>query len=221
MENRILDELFDVLAPAALTATAQALAEADANYRRGLAVFELAVQRARYEADRVLRQFDNVESENRLAARTLEANLEAKLAAIRAAENDLAIQRARRPIVLTQQELAWIATAGADIRAIFNASTTAVRGRKQLIRAVIAEIGLTVHRQRRVAELRIVWQGRGRHRGLDVDEQAWWALARHRRGHHRPGTTLAQHHDDRAIAVILANKSAAPPPGCPSPGHGR
>jgi hypothetical protein len=64
-----------VLAPAALTATAQALAEADANYRRDLAVFELAVERARYEADRALRQFDNVEPENRLVARTLEGTV--------------------------------------------------------------------------------------------------------------------------------------------------
>ena len=52
LENTVLDEMFDVLQPAALTATAQALAEADANYRRDLTVFELAVERARYEADR-------------------------------------------------------------------------------------------------------------------------------------------------------------------------
>jgi hypothetical protein len=36
-------------------------------------VFELAVERARYEADRALRQFGNVEPENRLVASTLEA----------------------------------------------------------------------------------------------------------------------------------------------------
>jgi len=60
---------------------------------------------------------------------------------------------------LTEQELAWIATAGADIRAIFDAPTTAVRERKQRIRAVISEVGVTVHRQRRVGDLRILWQG--------------------------------------------------------------
>jgi DNA invertase Pin-like site-specific DNA recombinase/predicted DNA-binding transcriptional regulator AlpA len=206
LENRVLDEMFDVLQPAALTATAQALAEADANYRRDLAVFELAVERARYEADRALRQFDNVEPENRLVARTLEKNLEAKLAAVRAAENDLAAQRARRPITLTEEELAWIARAGADIRAIFDAPTTTVRERKQLIRAVIAEIGLTVHRQQRVAELRIVWQGGavseislpmnkpgGRLRVTDED-----TIALVRR--------LAQRYDDRTIAAILAKQ---------------
>ena len=51
LENTILDELH-LSEPAALTATAQALAEADTHHRRDLAVFELATERARYEADR-------------------------------------------------------------------------------------------------------------------------------------------------------------------------
>jgi excisionase family DNA binding protein len=215
LENRVLDEMFDVLAPAALTATAQALAEADANYRRDLAVFELAVERARYEADRALRQFDNVEPENRLVARTLEKALEAKLAAVRAAENDLAAQRAHRPVALTQQELDWIATAGADIHAIFDAPTTTVRERKQLIRAVIAEIGITVHRQRRVADLRIVWQGgamtevsmpmtkAGAH--LRVTDEQTVTLVRR----------LARHYNDQTIAAILAKQKRRTATGLP------
>jgi excisionase family DNA binding protein len=215
LENTILDQMFDVLAPAALTATAQALAEADTNYRRGLAVFELAVERARFEADRALRQFDNVEPENRLVARTLETFLESKLAAVRAAENDLAAQRARRPIALTDQDLAWIATAGADIRAIFEAPTTTVRERKQLIRAVIAEVGLTVHAQRRVAELRIVWQGGAltevsmlmtkRGGRLRVTDEDTIALVRR----------LAQHYDDRTIAAILSKQKRRTATGLP------
>ena len=44
LENTVLDELFTVLEPAALTATAQALAEADTHHRRDLAVFELATR---------------------------------------------------------------------------------------------------------------------------------------------------------------------------------
>ena len=215
LENRVLDEMFAVLAPAALTATAQALAEADAHYRRDLAVFELAVERARYEADRAHRQFDNVEPENRLVARTLEANLETKLAAVRAAENDLAARRARRPIALTEEELAWITTAGADIRAIFEAPTTTVRERKQLIRAVITEIGVTVHRQQRVAELCIIWQGGALTevsmpmnkpgRRLRVTDEDTIALLRR----------LAQHYDDRAIAVILAKQRRRTATGLP------
>ena len=116
---------------------------------------------------------------------------------------------------MTEQELAWIATAGADIRAIFDAPTTTVRERKQLIRAVIAEIGLTVHRQRRVAELRIVWQGGavtevsmpmnkpGGH--LRVTDEDTIALVRR----------LAQHYDDRTIAAILAKQKRRTATGLP------
>ena len=46
MERTVLDRLLAVLEPAALSATAQALAEADAHCRQRLAAFETAVERA-------------------------------------------------------------------------------------------------------------------------------------------------------------------------------
>ena len=153
-------------------------------------------------------------------ARTLEAHLETKLTAVRAAENDLAAQRARRPVALTEQELTWITTAGADIRAIFDAPTTTVRERKQLIRAVIAEIGLTVHASS--ASPTCASSGRagpsprssmpmtkpGGH--LRVTDEDTIALVRR----------LAQHYDDQHDRGDPGQTDGgAPPPGCPSPGH--
>ena len=143
LHETVLDELLAVLAPASLAATVQALADAQAQHRQNLAVFERAAERARYEAGRALRQYDNIEPENRLVARTLEAVLEDKLAAVRTAENQLAAQRARRPVTLTEEETAWITTAGADLRAIFEAPATTHAQRKELIRAVITEIVAT------------------------------------------------------------------------------
>jgi hypothetical protein len=90
-----------------------------------------------------------------------------------------------------------------------------VRERKQLIRAVITEVGLTVDRQRRVAELRIVWQGGavtevsmpmnkpGGH--LRVTDEDTIALVRR----------LAEHHDDRAIAAILTKQKRRTATGLP------
>jgi predicted DNA-binding transcriptional regulator AlpA len=206
LENTVLGELFAVLEPAALAATAQALAEAEDQYRQRLAVFELAVERARFEADRALRQFDAVEPENRLVARTLEKALEDKLAAQRRAENDLATQQARRPVALTDAELAWLYRAGADVRAIFDAPSTTSIERKQLLRAVIAEIGLTVHRATHIAGLRIIWQGGA---VTEVD------MPMTRTGQHTRTTSediialvrrLAHDYDDRSIAAILAKQ---------------
>ena len=47
-----------------------ACAQADDHHRHDLAAYEIAVKRPRYEADRALRQLDNVEPKNRLIART-------------------------------------------------------------------------------------------------------------------------------------------------------
>jgi hypothetical protein len=58
---------------------------------------ELAVERARYEADRAERAFSQVEPDNRLVARTLETRWEARLVALAEAEAALATARAVKP----------------------------------------------------------------------------------------------------------------------------
>jgi hypothetical protein len=75
------------------------------------------------------------------------------------AEAGLAAARARHPVRLTRQELAWLTRAGADIRAVFDAPATTNSQRKQLIRAVISEITLTIDRQAGTCHALITWQG--------------------------------------------------------------
>ena len=59
-----------------------------------------------------MRKHDEVEPGNRLVARTLEARLEERLAALRRAEAALAAARTRHPVQLTSEELAWLQRAG-------------------------------------------------------------------------------------------------------------
>jgi DNA invertase Pin-like site-specific DNA recombinase len=210
LEEPVLQALFAALAPAALAATIQALKDSDARHRQDLAVFERAAERARFEADRTRRQYDNVEPENRLVARTLEAALEARLTAVQTAGNQLAARQARRPVTLTEQEAAWITAAGADLRAVFAAPTTSNVQRKQLLRAVITEIVVTASPAgsggERTAGLRIIWQG-GASTELTVP------LAR--TGQHSRVTSeqtldlvrrLARHYNDTTIAQILGQQ---------------
>ena len=82
------------------TEIALALAAADEvadRHRRVSRAAELAVERARYEADRAERAFHAVEPENRLVARSLEARWEAKLAALADAEQALPAARDTLP----------------------------------------------------------------------------------------------------------------------------
>jgi DNA invertase Pin-like site-specific DNA recombinase len=159
LEAVVLNEIFAVLEPAALTATAAALREAEAAHAKRLRVFELGVERARFEAERARRQFDGCEPENRLVARTLEREWEARLATLRQAEADLAVQRARRPVRLSDEELSWLNRAGVDLRAVFDASTTTMRERKQLLRALIDHVLITVDHPNAMATGHIVWEG--------------------------------------------------------------
>jgi predicted DNA-binding transcriptional regulator AlpA len=221
LHETVLAELLAALAPACLAATIQAMTDTEAQFRQNLAVFERALERARYEASRVLRQYDNVEPENRLVARTIEAALEDKLTAVRTAENQLAAQQARRPVTLTEEETAWITTAGADLRAIFQAPATTHAQRKELIRAVITEVTVTIQDNTgegdtaRTCQVQIIWQG-GASTLLQMPIPA--------SGHHGRVTSedtldlirrLASRYDDTTIAQILGQQNRRTATGLP------
>jgi len=204
----VLAEVFCVLEPAAISATAKALADQEASEATRLRAFETAVERARYEAERARRQFDACEPENRLVARTLEANWERALREVERAEAELATQRARRTSPLTSEELERLERAGADLRAIFHAPTTSQRDRKLLLRTLIGEIVVTVDHDAGTIDTTITWEG-----GAATQLQP---LKLRRQGQTYTRSTpedtvalvrrLAAYYDDTAIAVVLANQ---------------
>ena len=98
---------------------------------------ELAVERARYEADRAERAFCAVEPENRLVARSLEARWEARLAALAEAGQALQAARDTLPPLPSRDDLEKLA---ADLPALWNAPTTSARDRKRLLRTLIADV---------------------------------------------------------------------------------
>jgi DNA invertase Pin-like site-specific DNA recombinase len=206
LDEAVLAEVFRVLEPAAITATAKALSDQEASEAARLRAFELAVERARYEAERARRQFDACEPENRLVARTLEANWEKALREVERAEAELAAQRARRTSPLTSEELERLQRAGADLRAIFQAPTTSQRDRKLLLRALIHEIRVTVDRDAGTVEATIAWQGGAKTR------LAPFRLPR--RGQARATSEetvalvrrLAADYDDQTIAHVLSKQ---------------
>ncbi|MCA1698157.1 MAG: recombinase family protein, partial [Actinobacteria bacterium] len=207
LDEATLAEVFCVLEPAAITATAKALADQEAGEAARLRAFETAVERSRYEAERARRQFDACEPENRLVARTLEAAWEQRLRDLERAEADLVTQRARRTSPLTAEELEQLQRAGADLRAIFDAPTTSQRDRKLLLRAVISEICVTVDRDAGTIDVSITWEGGAK------TQLAPLQLRRQGQSYRAtPEDTvdlvrrLAAHYDDKTIALVLANQ---------------
>jgi DNA invertase Pin-like site-specific DNA recombinase len=206
LEQRVLETFLEALAPASLAATLAALAEAKQIWQTELAQRELLVERARYEAERAQRQFERVEPENRLVARTLERTWEERLAELSCRNDEVARFRSSRPTPLSEDEIAWLKTAGADLVAVWQAPTTTARDRKQLLRCLIKQVVVTVDRARGVADLTVIWVGGaatqltsrlnkvGEHRRV-TPEQVVDFVRR-----------LAPHHSNEQIAFILNAK---------------
>jgi DNA invertase Pin-like site-specific DNA recombinase len=119
-----------------------ALAAADQvadRHQRTSRAAELAVQRARYEADRAERAFHAVEPENRLVARSLETRWESRLVTLAEAERALAAVTDTLPPLPTRAQLEALA---ADLPGLWHAATTSHKDRKRLLRTLIADITL-------------------------------------------------------------------------------
>jgi DNA invertase Pin-like site-specific DNA recombinase len=147
IEQVVLDALFEALRPAAIEATLRAIEQTTEDHDARVRSAELELERARIGAERARRQFDACEPENRLVARTLEREWEQRLTEVRRAEHALAEVGARHPEPLTAEEIAWCRHAGTDLRQVFAAPTTSHRERKQLLRAIITEVVVTVDRE--------------------------------------------------------------------------
>jgi len=206
VERAVVAEVFSALQPAALAATLKAIAEADTARAQHVALFEAAVERTRYDAERARRQYDACEPENRLVARSLEAVWERRLAAVTEAESALSAERARHSSRLGAEEIAWLEKAGADLQAVFDAETTTLKERKQLLRLVLLEVTVTVDREARKAELRLCWQGGAMTTATvqlprlgapwrTTDDSTVELVRR-----------LAEHYDDATIALILSRQ---------------
>src|SRR5215218_5308865 len=89
LEQRIVDAFLAALAPASVDATLAALQETEEAWQRECHQRELAVERARYEAERAERQFSRVEPENRLVARSLERAWEERLKYVTQCQEEL------------------------------------------------------------------------------------------------------------------------------------
>ena len=148
---------------------------------------ELAVERARYEADRAERSFCQVEPENRLVARTLEARWEAKLAALAEAEQSLETARDTLPPLPNRAGLEKLA---ADLPALWHAPTTSAKDRKRLLRTLIADVTMLPEPDRQ--------------QGADRDPLAHW---RCRRAHPRPAAAA------RSRQNAALHRRSKPSPG--------
>jgi len=137
VDNAVAGMLLDALTPEQVALALAAADEVAGRHQRVSRAAELAVERARYDADRAERAFCACEPENRLVARSLEARWEARLAFLAEAEQALQAASESLPPLPGRAELEKLA---ADLPALWRAPATGSKDRKRLLRTLIADV---------------------------------------------------------------------------------
>jgi excisionase family DNA binding protein len=215
LDRAVAAAFLEAVTPAGVGASAGAIAELEAQHEERLEGQRLALERAEFEADRARRQFDACEPEHRLVARTLERALEQALAAVERERHKLAALEQARPAPLSAEERQALARLARDLPRLWSAKTTTDRDRKQLLRALIREVLITVHGDDARAAVEVVWEG-GARTELSVPVNRSGPVPRR-----IPPDTLelvrrlARHHPDRQIAQILSRQGRLTASGLP------
>ncbi len=203
IDQAVADAFLQALTPATVEATQRALQQFETDRDAALSQWRLAVERARYEAQRAERQYRAVEPENRLVARGLETEWEKRLRDLAAAEAELQQREQQRPRTLSQEEQNRIRCLGSDLNQVWTAPTTTDRDRKELLRTLLEEVMVTVDRSQHRAHLTLRWRG-GTLTELDLSLPHYQV-----RGPRTEEDTisllrrLATHYSDDVIAGIL------------------
>ncbi|MFD5572271.1 recombinase family protein [Streptomyces cadmiisoli] len=154
VDDAVATRLLAQPTPGRITVALAAADEVTARHTRSQRAAELAVERARYEADRAERAFTAVDPGNRLVAQTLESRWEARLTALAEAEAALAEAHESRPPLPDRADL--LALAG-DLPRLWHASGTRDKDRKRLLRTLVADVTLMPEADRWRARVGLRW----------------------------------------------------------------
>src|SRR3954470_7995145 len=154
VDELVAERLLPALTPDEVALAFAAADEVTDRRARASRAAELAVERARYDADRAERAFSAAEPENRLVVRTLEARWETRLAALAEAETALQALHNAAPPLPARADLQALT---GDLPRLWHAATTTARDRKRLLRTLIADITLLPEADRAKVRVGIRW----------------------------------------------------------------
>lgn len=202
VDRAVVHSVLSAIRPVGIEAALQMGECAQAEEDEKRKALELALDRARYEANRARRQFDAVEPENRLVASELETRWNQALAQVAEVEARLA-SVGPQPSPLSAEKKKELMTLAEDVTALWNHPQAPIQLKKRILRTVLVEI--VVHRDAdsSVNLLHLHWAG-GIHTELRVE--------RNKTGQHRWSadrtvielvSELSKVCPDKAIAAIL------------------
>jgi DNA invertase Pin-like site-specific DNA recombinase len=159
VDRAVERQVLAALQPAAMEISLAVAANVEAERGREDTLWRQRVERAKFEADRARRQYDVVEPENRLVARTLERAWEETLHALREIEEAFERHQRQAPVALTEAERNRIRKVAEDLPGLWNAETTTPADRKAIVRELIDQVVVLVVGESERVQITTHWAG--------------------------------------------------------------
>lgn len=159
LDEYVVDQVLQALEPAALELSLTAARHLEEDRLELDKLWCQRLERAQFEAERARRHYQLVEPENRLVARQLAQEWEAKLQAQQQLQEDYERFCCEKPKQLSPDQQQQIRRLAQDLPVLWSAPTTTQAQRKEIIRQVIDKIIVTVEGKSEQVQVMIEWSG--------------------------------------------------------------
>jgi DNA invertase Pin-like site-specific DNA recombinase/gamma-glutamylcyclotransferase (GGCT)/AIG2-like uncharacterized protein YtfP len=133
--------------------------EVDEQARSLAGQWQARLEQARYQARRAERRYKAVDPDNRVVARTLEAEWEARLKELDEVERAYADARRQRRVELSDQDRALLRSIARDLPSVWRSDTTLPADRKAMLQLVIEAVTLEpIDLPERQTRVRVQWR---------------------------------------------------------------
>jgi len=199
LDEFVAQQVLRALEPAALEISLQVADQIEAERAQLQQHWQQRLERAHYEVERAARQYQCVEPEHRLVARTLEHQWEDALSAEAALKADYERFMAEHPGRLSAEQREAIRRLAADIPALWHGACTTAADRQAIVRQLIERVTVTVQGDSEKVDVHIYWAGGHATQGVltrpvaRLDQLSYYAeltarvAALHAQGHTGPG----------------------------------
>jgi len=177
-DQRVAETVIEALQPMGVEASLEAWQQHQNQTDEKLQSLQLAKEKAQYEADRVRRQYEAVEPENRLVAAELEQRWEQALAEVQDLQNRLAAVDQQKTSI-TDEERQQLMALGEDLHTLWQHPNASADLKKRILRTVLHEIIVDVTDEPPEIRMTLHWAG-GVHTPL--------IMPRNRTGQHKRRT---------------------------------
>ena len=159
VDELVAQQVVHALEPAAVELSLQAASDVERERERLHQHWRQRLERAQYDAQRAERQYQSVEPENRLVARTLEQRWEQSLHEERQLREEYDRFLAEVPARLSDVDLQRIRVASQSISALWHAADTSHQDRKTIVRCLVDRVVVHVDARSEYVDATIHWHG--------------------------------------------------------------